>query len=709
MNYFDDKHIKNIVLVGSSKSGKTTLSESMLLEAGLIKRLGTVEEKNTVSDYHPIELERESSVYSTLMQTEWRHYKINILDTPGLDDFVGEMIASVRVADTAVFMINSQQGIEVATERTWDYVDQFKKASLFVINQVDHAKSNFDASLNSLKQRFGNAVAQVQYPLNEGPDFNVIIDVLKMKMYVFDPEGGKPEKKSIPESEMERANELHNELVEKAAENSEGLMELYFENGTLTEDQMREGLKIGMMKHEVFPVFCVSALKNMGSGRLMGFIDNVAPSAVDALPEHNTEGDEIVHKVDAPTELFVYKTLHEPNLGLMSFFKVVQGELKEGDILINHQTGQNERIGQIFAVDGKARENVEKLTAGDIGATLKLKDTKTNHTLSVKGIKEDVMPMTFPSPKIKVAVVATEKREEEKFSEAFHKLVDEDPTLSFEFSQELKQLILGAQGELHLNTVKWIMENQYGLHVDFTKPKISYRETIQANGESIYRHKKQSGGAGQFAEVHMKIEPYYEGKPDPECFHIRDHQIHDLDWGGKLEFYNCVVGGAIDNRFFPSILKGIMEKMENGPLTESHMINVRVIVYDGKMHSVDSNDMAFKMAGLNAFKECFMMAKPQLLEPVYNVAVKTPEDIMGYIMTDLQGRRALITGIDAKDNYQLIQAKVPLAEMDKYVTALKSISQGRASFDMKFAEYAAVNPTVQAELMKKSEEPAMAE
>ncbi|MGB0430760.1 MAG: elongation factor G [Bacteroidia bacterium] len=700
MNIYDDKHIKNIVLVGSSKSGKTTLSESMLLEAGLTNRMGSVSEKNTISDYHPIEQERESSVYSTLMQTEWRQFKVNILDTPGLDDFVGEMIASVRVADTAVFTINAQEGIEINTEKTWNYVDQFKKASMFVVNQVDHPKSDFNMALESIKSKFGSAVAQVQYPLNQGDGFNKIIDVLKMKMYVFGPNGGKPQKEPIPDSEMEKANALHNELVEKAAENSEGLMELYFDKGTLNEDEMRQGLKIGMMKHDVFPIFCVSAKNNMGSGRLMGFIDNVAPSAIEALPEHNTKGAEILHQVDAPTELFVYKTLHEPNLGLLSFFKVITGELNEGDSLVNHQTGQTERLGQIFIVDGKKREKIEKLTAGDIGATLKLKNTHTNQTLSAKEILEDVMPMTFPDAKITTAVVSPNSNDEEKFSEAFHKLIDEDPTLSFEYSTELKQMILGAQGELHLNVVKWILKNQYNIEIEFEKPRISYRETIQKSAEAFYRHKKQSGGSGQFAEINIKIEPYFEGKPDPEGYHIRDKQLHDLEWGGKLQFYNCIVGGVIDARYIPSILKGVLEKMANGPLTGSYIRDVRVILFDGKMHPVDSNDMAFKMAGANAFRQAFLEASPQLLEPLYNLEVNTPDDIMGEVMTDLQSRRAMITGMDTNNNYQIIKAKVPLAELDNYVTALRSITQGRASFDMEFAEYAAVNSNLQAQLQK---------
>ena len=700
MRYFDDKHIKNIVLLGSPKSGKTTLSETMLFEAGLINRRGTVEDQNTVSDYHAIEHQRESSVYTTLLHTEWRNYKINILDTPGLDDFVGEMIASVRVADTAVFVANAQNGVEISTELTWEYVDQFLKPTLFVINQVDHPKSNFESTFEAIKNRFGSAVTLMQYPVNEGESFNKIIDLLKMTMYVFPEKGGKPEKQAIPDSEKEKAERLHNELVEKAAENDESLMEQYFEKGTLDEDEMREGLKIGMMKHDVFPVFCISAKKNMGSGRLMGFIDNVAPSAVDAIPEQTTDGKEIPHAIDGPVELFVFKTLQEPNLGRMSFFKVVSGELTSGSDLINHQTKQVERLNHLYVIDGHKREEVDKLTAGDIGATLKLKDTHTNQTLSEKEITHDVKPMTFPEPRIRTAVVAKSKGDEEKISDAFHKLREEDPTITVEFSRELKQMILGAQGELHLSVIKWMLENMYALDVDFVTPKVSYRETIQKPATAVYRHKKQSGGAGQFAEVHMKIEPYYEGMPDPEGFPIRDKQLVELDWGGNLQFINSIVGGAIDARFLPSILKGVLEKMENGPLTGSYIRDVRVIVFDGKMHTVDSNDIAFKIAGLNAFKEAFMNASPQLMEPMYDLEVIVPEELMGEVMTDLQSRRSIIMGIDAMGNNQIIKARTPLAELDRYTTSLQSLTQGRARFTQKFAEFAQVNSNLQSELQK---------
>ena len=699
MKVFDEKHIKNIVLLGSAKSGKTTLAETMLFEAGLINRRGTVEDKNTVSDYHEIEHERENSVYATTLHTEWKNYKINIIDTPGLDDFVGEVVSSVRVADTCVFLINAQHGVEVGTELIWNYVDQFSKPTIFAVNQLDHPKSNFDQTLESIQNRFGSAATLMQYPVSQGDDFNAIIDLLKMVMYKFPPEGGKPEKLPIPDEEKEKANRLHNELVEKAAENDEALMELYFEKGELDEDEMRKGLKIGMLNHDVFPIFIMSAKKDMGSGRMMGFIDNVAPSAADKLPEPLENGEELPCDVNGPAVLFMFRTLVEPNLGKMSFFKVMSGEVSHGDDLINHQNGHSERLNQLFIMDGNKRNPVDKLVAGDIGATLKLKSTETNQTLRAKNFDTAVVPIQFPQPRIRTAIVATNKADDEKLGEALHKIHQEDPTILYEFSSELKQLILSCQGELHLAVIKWILENTYNLHVEFLTPRIAYRETIQKLSESSYRHKKQSGGAGQFGEVYMKVEPYHEGMAEPTGVNIRAKEEIDLNWGGKLVFYNCIVGGVIDARFIPSILKGVMEKMEEGPLTGSYVRDVRVIVYDGKMHAVDSNDIAFKIAGMMAFKDAFINANPKLLEPVYDLEVLVPEELMGEVMTDLQTRRSIIMGMDSKGNYQVIKAKTPLAELDRYTTSLRSITQGRASFSLSFAEYAPVPGEIQKELI----------
>ena len=699
MKIYDDKHIKNVVLVGAHNSGKTTLAETMLFEAGLINRRGTVESFNTVSDYHEVEHARGNSVFATPMHTEWRQYKINIIDTPGLDDFIGEIISSIRVADSIVTVLNGQHGVEVGTEIIWNYIDNYQKPTLFVINQIDHVNAKFEESYNSLKSLVGNNVVKIQYPIVvDGAQ--CIIDVLKMKMYKFGPDGGKPEKFPIPDDQKELADQLHNELVEKAAENDEELLELFFDKGTLNEDEMRQGIKAGMLNHEVFPVFCTSGLNDMGSGRLMGFIDNVAPSSADLKPEQSVEGKTIERKKEAPTALFVFKTIHQPNLGQITFFKVKSGEVNQNDKLENSRNGETEILNQLFIMDGKKREPVTKLTVGDIGATLKLKYTETNDTLHKIGKPITIKPIQFPEPRTRKSISAVNKKEEEKLSDALRKINSQDPTVDITYSKELKQLILGCQGELHLATVDWALKNIYGIEAKFEKPRIAYRETIQRSSNASYRHKKQSGGAGQFAQVHIKIEPWYEGMPEPEGFNLRGKEEVDLPWGGKLIFYNCIVGGVIDARYLPSVMKGILEVMEEGPLTGSYVRDVRVMVYDGKMHSVDSNDISFKIAGAHAFKEAFLNAKPSLMEPLQELTVKVPEVMVGNVMTDLQSRRAIIQGIDTNGHFQILKCMVPAAELYGYSTNLRSMTQGRATFKSVFSSFQSVPSNVQKGLVK---------
>lgn len=704
MKVYDEKHIKNIVLLGAPKAGKTLLAEDMIFEAGLIHRRGTLEGKNTVSDFHEIEQERGNSIFASVLHAEWHDYKINVIDTPGFDDFIGEIISSVRVADTCVMTINAQHGVEVGTQLIWNYVDKFRKPVIFAINQADHPKADFSHALQSLKETYGTAVTQMQYPVSEGEDFHAIIDLLKMVMYQFPANGGKPEKLPIPEHERARANQLHNELVEKAAENDEKLMEKYFAQGTLDEDDMRLGLKLGMIHHDVFPVFVMSARKNMGSGRLMGFIDNVAPSPLEAQPEYTTANTELTFDATQPTALFIFKSHLEPNLGKLSYFKVISGEVTANSELVNSQTGATERIHQLFIMDGKTRNPVDKLTAGDIGATLKLKDTFTNQTLHAKGFDVTVQPIEYPEPRIRTAVVALSKNDEEKIGEVLAKIHQEDPTLEVNYSRELKQLILSGQGEMHLAVAKWYLEHVYKLKVEFQSPRISYRETIRQEATAVYRHKKQSGGAGQFAEVHLTVAPYFEGMKEPTEFTVRGKEVVELPWGGKLVFYNCIVGGVIDQRFIPSILKGVMEKMEEGPVSGSYVRDIRVMVFDGKMHAVDSNDLSFKIAGMMAFKEAFLNAGPVLLEPIYDLEVLVPEEIMGDVMSDLQTRRSLIMGIDANGNYQVIKARTPLKELDRYSTSLRSLSQGRARFTQKFAEFTQVPFEIQERVSKELQE-----
>lgn len=702
MKVYDDKHIKNVVFVGAHNSGKTTLAETMLFEAGLINRRGTVENNNTVSDYHELEHERGASVFATPLHTEWRNYKINIIDTPGLDDFAGEIISSIRVADTIVAVLNAQHGVEIGTEIIWNYIDNYQKPTIFVVNQIDHDNANWETSVRSIKELVGNNAVLIQYPMKlDGAQ--CIVDVLKMKCYKFPPEGGKPEKLEIPEDQKDLAGELHNELVEKAAENDEELLELYVEKGSLNEDEMRKGIKAGMLNHELFPVFCVSALQDMGSGRLMGFIDNVAPAAADLKPEQTVEGDTLIRKPEAPTTLFVFKTLYQPSLGQVTFFKVKSGEVKANDRLENARNEETEVLNQLFIMDGKKREPVEKLSAGDIGATLKLKNTSTNDTLNSPGKKATIRPINYPQPRTRKAISAKNQNEEEKLNDALRKIHAQDPTVVVKYSKELKQNILGCQGELHLATIDWLLKNVYGVEAEFNPPKIAYRETIQRSSTASYRHKKQSGGAGQFGEVHLKIEPWYEGMPEPEGFNIRGKEEVDLPWGGKLVFYNCIVGGVIDQRYLPSIKKGILEVMESGPLTGSYIRDVRVMVFDGKMHSVDSNDISFKIAGAHAFKEAFLNAKPKILEPIQELTVKVPEEMVGNVMTDLQSRRSIIQGIDSIDHYQILKCTVPEAELFGYSTNLRSLTQGKATFSSAFSAFKAVPHNLQETLVK--EEP----
>ncbi len=702
MKVYDEKHIKNIVFVGAHESGKTTLAETMLFEAGLINRRGTVENKNTVSDYHELEQERGTSVFATPLHTEWSNYKINIIDTPGLDDFIGEILSSIRVADTIVTVLNARNGVEVGTEIIWNYIDKYNKPTLFVINQIDHPNARFDDTFRDIKGLVGNNAVKVQYPVVVS-GAQGIIDVLKMKLYKFPPEGGKPEKLPIPADQQELAEKLHNELVEKAAENDEALMELYFEKGTLSEDEMRRGIKAGMLHHELFPVFCVSALQDMGSGRLMGFIDNVAPAAAELKPEQSVEGKIVEPTMEAPTTLFVFKTLQLPNVGQITFFKVKSGVVSANDKLVNSRNGEVETLHQLFIMDGKNRTPVNKLVVGDIGATIKLKYTETNDTLRAENHEVTIRPIAFPEPRTRKAVSAQQQNEEEKLSDALRKLHSQDPTIVVSYSNELKQQILGCQGDLHLAAIDWMLEHVYGIKANFEQPRIAYRETINRSSTSNYRHKKQSGGAGQFAEVHMKIEPWYEGMPDPEGFSIRGKEEIDLPWGGKLVFYNCIVGGVIDQRFLPSIKKGILEVMESGPLTGSYIRDVRVMVYDGKMHTVDSNDISFKIAGAHAFRAAFLNAGPRLLEPIRELTVKVPEDMVGSVMTDLQSRRSIILGIDSTDNYQVLKCATPEAELYGYSTNLRSLTQGKSTFQSVFSSYEVVPDNIQQRLVQKQD------
>lgn len=709
MKTYPTNEIKNVVLLGASGAGKTTLAEAMAFDGKVIDRRGSIETDSTLSDFTDIEHIYKRSIYSTLLFAEYNGYKLNIIDTPGADDFCGSLFSAFKVADVGVMLINAQNGFEVGTEIQARYARAHEKPIIAVINQLDSEKASWENSLESLRAASQVTPVIVQYPVNPGPNFDAFIDVLLMKMYKFKGDTGIREEMEIPAEEMERATELNRILTEAAAENDEALMELYFEKGVLTQDELRSGLKLGLAKRDVIPVFCASGKRDIGAKRLMEFIINVAPGPLKAPNFLTVDGEEIEPDSNGPTALFIFKNIVEPHWGEVTYFRVISGKVTEGMELVNSKTGNKEKISQLFAVAGKNRIKVTEMMAGDIGCTVKLKGTRTNQTLSTPGSNIEIEPIRFPDPRFRVAVKAVKTGEDEKLGELLNRANFEDPTILVEYSKELKQTILQGQGEHHLNILKWQLANLNKMEVEYFAPKIPYRETITKVATANYRHKKQSGGAGQFGEVWLVIEPYQEGMPEPSKYKVDGKELQvnikskeevTLDWGGKLIFYSAIVGGAIDARFLPAILKGIMEKMEEGPLTGSYARDLRVVVYDGKMHPVDSNELSFKLAGRNAFKEAFRKAGPKIMEPIYSVEILVPSDKMGDVMSDLQNRRAMIEGMSSEKGFERLVARVPLAEMYRYSTTLNSLTNGRATYSMKFSSYEQVPSDVQEKLLK---------
>ncbi len=712
MKTYQTNEIKNIALLGNDGSGKTTLTESLLYEAGIIKRRGRITQKNTVSDYFPVEQDYGYSVFSTVFHTEWNGKKLNIIDCPGSDDFVGAALTALNVTDTAILLLKGSNGVEVGTQNHFRYTEKLGKPVIFLVNQLDDENLDYEQLLAQLTEIYGPKVVPVQYPLQTGPNFNSLIDVLLMKKYSWGPEGGEPTIEDVPAEEMDKALEMHKALVEAAAEHDEGLMEKFFESEALTEDEMREGIRKGLASRGMFPVFCVCAGKDMGVRRLMEFLGNVVPF-VDEMPKvFNTRGEEVAPDANGPASLFFFKTAVEPHIGDVQYFKVMSGRVHEGDDLTNQDRGSKERLSQLFCCAGATRIKVEELVAGDIGCTGKRKDVKTGNTLNAKDCENRFNFIKYPNPKFTRAIKAKNEAETEKMMNALQRMREEDPTWQIEQSKELKQILVHGQGEFHLRTLKWRIENNDKIQIEFMEPKIPYRETITKAARADYRHKKQSGGAGQFGEVHLIVEPYYEGMPAPELYKFGNQEYRitprsteevELEWGGKLVFVNSVVGGAIDARFMPAILKGVMQRMEQGPLTGCYARDVRVIAYDGKMHPVDSNELSFMLAGRQAFAQAFREAAPKILEPIYDVEVFCPSDKLGDVMSDLQGRRAMIMGMTSESGYEKLTAKAPLKEMSNYCTALSSLTGGRASFIMKFASYELVPTDVQQKLIKEHE------
>lgn len=701
MKVYQTDEIRNIALVGSSKSGKTTLTEAMLFEGGQINRRGAVDDKNTVSDYRDIEHEKGNSVVSSVLHVEYKGHKINIIDAPGFADYVGEVVSAIHATDVALMVINAQSGVEAGTESAWRQIEKKKHPIMFLVNHLDHEKSNYEEALNQLKKLSGDKLAVVQYPVNAGLEFDSIIDLLEMKMYKYDKDGGKSQVSDIPADLMPQAESMKAELIESAAAGDEALMEKYFEEDTLNNDDIMTGLKLGMASASIFPVLCINAKYNMAVSNVMDFIIGTVPRPFNAIGWMTEDGKVLKSKVEEPFSALVFKTSVEPHLGEVSYFRVFAGQITEGMDVINASNGNKERITQLLLMSGKNREKVEKLVAGDIGATIKLKSTHTNDTLNdPKNSEQVIKKIEFPAPVYKIAIKAVNSHDDEKLGAVLNEMHRTDPTFLFGFSRELRQQIAQGQGELHINTMKWFLDNQHKIEIELSSPRVPYRETITKPAKAMYRHKKQTGGAGQFGEVHLMVQPYSENMPKPTDFPVRGTEVHELPWGGKLVFNSCIVGGAIDGRFMPAILKGIMERMEMGPLTGSYARDISVYVYDGKMHPVDSNEISFKLAGRFSFIDAFKNAGPKIMEPIYNLEVTMPDEYMGDVMKDLQGRRGMIMGMDSEGDYQKIRARVPLGEMDRYHTSLSAISSGRAFFTMEYAEYQQVPSDIQDKLLK---------
>ena len=707
MKEYSTKDIRNVVLIGSAKSGKTTLSEAMLYEGKVIARRGTVEDKNTVSDNEEIEKINQRSIFATPLYAEFMNTKFNVIDAPGSDDFIGGAVSAFKVCENGILVINAQQGVEVGTDIFARYADQYKLPLIVAVNQLDSEKADWEKTIAEMKETFGHKPIIVQFPVNPGPSFDGFIDVLKMKYYHFKDDNGTREDLDIPANLMDEAETLRQELIEKAAEFDDTLMERFFENGSLTEDEIREGLGKGIRQGGVLPIFCLSGKKDIGVKRLMEFTIKTAISPAETKSV-TKDGNVVECKSENPTSIFIYKTDVEPHLGEVSYFKVMSGHLTEGMDLENPETGDKERLSAIYAVAGAKKEKVTGLQAGEIGCTVKLRSGKTNVTLSQLGSGIAYEHIVFPASKYRCAIKAESQNDETKLGEALSKISAQDPTIIVEYSKELKQTILSGQGEQHINVCKWRLENEFGVKVVMFAPKIPYRETITKVATATYRHKKQSGGAGQFGEVSILICPIVEGVPFTNKFkidgkdvvlNVKTKEEFDLEWGGRLEFYNCVVGGAIDARFMPAILKGLNDKMTEGPLTGSYARDIRVFVYDGKMHPVDSNEISFILAARNAFKEAFRNAGPKIMEPIYNVEIMTPADYMGACMSDLQNKRALIEGMSSDKGFSILKARVPLAELYRYSTTLSSLTSGAATFTMEFADYQPVPADVQTKLL----------
>lgn len=713
MKEYNPERIRNIALIGHGGSGKTSLAEAMLFTAGMTSRLGNVTEGNSVSDYHPDEIERQISINTSLLFCDWSDTKVNILDTPGYTDFIGEVKGALRVVDTALVVLKAVEGAEVGTEIDWKCAEEYRNSAVFVVNKLDNEHADFDSVVKQAQERFGHDVIALQFPVDQGLGFEQVVDVLGMKLLQYQRDGsGRYTEKEIPDSSdmRSRAEQLREQVIEKIAESDEALLNEFLEKGTLEGDVLKKGLREGILRRKVFPLLCVSAVHNVGTAALLDFLVDYCPMAAARPPasfgrargetvgtvgvnhgagrkvdnsrrvvdESSTTRREVRVKPEpnGPPSLFVFKTMSEHHVGELSFFRVYSGTVHPGMDLINDSNGKTERFGQIFVMNGKARKEGSRLLVGDLGAVVKLKDTHTNNTLSSKNFPVLFPPIEFPAPVMRAAIVPRSKGDEEKIASGLHTLHEEDPTFLVSVDSELSQTVISGQGELHLAIIVRRLKERYGVEVDMVEPRIPYRETIRRAVEDImYKHKKQTGGRGQFGHVHLKLEP--------------------LPRGSGFEFVDDIVGGVVPTRFIPAVEKGVVEGLRKGVVAGHRVVDVRVTLWDGSHHSVDSDELSFKIAGMMAFKKGFLEAKPTLLEPINELEVIVPEDYMGDVMGDISSRRGKILGMESEGSYQIIKALVPLAEIHKYSTVLRSMTQGRGHFATKFSQYEEVPREVQ--------------
>lgn len=686
MKEYTAESIRNIAFIGHGGSGKTTLSEILLYQTNQTNRIGSVNEGNTVSDYSPNEIEKQISISTSLLHLEWNHTKINILDSPGYTDFIGEVKAAMRVCDTAVMVLKSAEGVEVGSETTGTFINEYGLPSAIIINKIDNEHSQFKETEQQAKNRLSSGAIIVTFPANEGIAFDTVVDVIKMKAYTYGAPGTRSvTEKDIPENLKADAEAYRTELIEKVAETTEDLMNKYFENGSLTEDELKLGLKQSIIKRNFTPVFAVSAAKGVGINNFLDFVASFFPSPSDRVVEEGKlkSGDKpIIIKPDPKGEavLFIFKTISEQHVGELSLFKVFSGTAVPGLDLINQVNSKTERLSQLSILNGNKRTEVPKVLAGDLGAVVKLKDTHTNNTLTSKNFSVIINPIVFPDHVITAAIVPKAKGDEDKIATGLHTLHEEDPSFNVKYDPEIAQTIISGQGELQLSLAVKRLKERYGVEVDLVEPRIPYKETMKSSVADVeYKHKKQSGGRGQYGHVHFKMEPLQRGK--------------------GFEFEDAIVGGVVPGRFIPAVEKGIIETMQKGVLTGNQVVDVKVTIFDGTYHTVDSDEMSFKIAASQCFRKGFLEGKPCLLEPIYILEVKVPEEYMGDVMGDISSKRGKILGMDSDGKFQIIKAYIPLAELYKYSSHLRSLTSGRGAHKIKFAYYEEVPKEVEQKIV----------